>query len=60
MNKQYEIGTIVQMTKKHPCGSFNWIVVRVGMDIKIKCEGCSRIVMLPKPQFEKRVKAVLK
>ncbi|MBO1265635.1 DUF951 domain-containing protein [Proteiniclasticum sp. SCR006] len=59
MIKEYEIGTIVQMKKQHPCGSYLWEVTRLGADIKIKCKGCDRIVMLPRNKFEKDAKKVI-
>ena len=54
-----QLGDIVRMRKAHPCGSTDWTVIRVGADIKIKCQGCGRIVMLERPAFEKRLKKVL-
>lgn len=53
------LGDLVQMRKKHPCGSDRWTVIRVGADIKIRCEGCGRIVMMDRAEFVKRVKKVL-
>lgn len=53
--KVFELGDVVRMKKKHPCGSYKWEVVRMGADIKIKCQGCGRIVMLPRLQFEKNM-----
>ena len=50
---------VVQMRKAHPCGSDQWTVIRVGADIKIKCLGCGRIVMLDRAVFLKRRKKVL-
>lgn len=58
--KPYNVGDIVETKKDHPCGSKQWEVIRVGADFKIKCLGCGRIVMLPRPQFEKSVKKVVK
>ena len=49
----------VKTRKKHPCGSDEWIVIRIGADIKIKCLGCGRIVMLDRAEFIKRRKKVL-
>lgn len=49
---------IVQMRKTHPCGSDLFVVVRVGADIKIKCSGCGRIIMMDRAEFEKRVKRI--
>lgn len=53
------LGDLVQMRKTHPCGSDQWVVIRVGADIKIKCTGCGRIVMMDRSQFLKRRKKVL-
>ncbi|WP_069825521.1 DUF951 domain-containing protein [Pediococcus pentosaceus] len=56
---EYELHDIVQMKKSHPCGSNTWEIIRVGMDIKIKCEGCGHIVMLPRREFERKLKKVI-
>ena len=53
------LGDIVQMRKAHPCGSDRWVIIRTGADVKIKCQGCGRIVMLDRGDFEKRVKKIL-
>lgn len=53
------LGDLVQMRKTHPCGSDRWHIIRVGADIKIKCVGCGRIVMLERPEFLKRMKKLL-
>lgn len=58
--KQFKLGDIVRMKKQHPCGSYNWEVTRMGADIKIKCQGCQRVVMLPRLEFEKRMVRVEK
>lgn len=57
---QFSIGDIVEMRKKHPCGSYQWEILRVGMDFRLKCIGCGRLVMLPRPKFEKRLKKIIK
>ena len=54
-----EIVDLVQMRKPHPCGSDKWVVTRTGADVKIRCEGCGRVVMLDRVEFEKRVRKVL-
>lgn len=56
---EIRLDDIVQMRKQHPCGSDQWKVIRIGADIKIKCLGCSRIVMLDRSVFMKRRKKVL-
>ena len=53
------VGDKIVTKKPHPCGSSEWIVVRTGADIKIKCLGCSRTVMLSVPDFNKRVKKII-
>jgi hypothetical protein len=58
--KEFHLGDIVRMKKKHPRGSYHWEVTRMGADIKIKCQGCGRMVMLPRLQFEKRMLRVEK
>ena len=58
MNKNYEVGSIVVMKKNHPCGSNKWQVLRTGVDIKLKCVGCSHVVMITRLDFEKRLKKV--
>jgi len=56
--KEYKLGSIVVMKKEHPCGSNRFEVVRVGADIKIKCLGCSHVVMLSRLDFNKRIKKI--
>lgn len=50
------IGDIVRLRKPHPCGSFEWTVVRVGADIGLRCHGCNHKVMLARRDVEKRLK----
>ncbi|MBE6085327.1 MULTISPECIES: DUF951 domain-containing protein [Selenomonas] len=52
----YELGDIVRLKKKHPCGSFNWEILRVGMDFRLKCQGCGHLILIPRTKFEKMVK----
>ena len=60
MVDKFYLGDIVQMKKQHPCGSYEWEVLRLGADIKIKCVGCGRLVMLPISKFQKGVKKIIK
>jgi len=53
---EISLGDVVRLRKKHPCGSYEWQVVRVGADIGIKCRGCHRRVLLQRRDFERRVK----
>jgi hypothetical protein len=50
----------VRLRKPHPCGSFDWTVVRLGADIGLRCHGCGRRVLLPRRELQKRVKLFLK
>ena len=50
---QYEIGDIVKLKKKHPCGSFEWEVLRVGADFRLKCIGCGHQIMIARRLVEK-------
>lgn len=50
------LGDVVRLRKPHPCGGYTWEVVRLGADIGLKCQTCGRRVLLPRRQFEKRVK----
>lgn len=56
----FDLGDIVEMKKTHPCGSNTFEVIRMGADIKIKCTGCGRIIMLPRVKFQKDAKKVIK
>lgn len=60
MVKEFNLHDIVETKKTHPCGSKTWEIIRLGADIKIKCTGCERIVMIPRSKFEKSVKKIVK
>lgn len=56
---KYQIGDKVKMKKAHPCGGDVWEIMRTGIDFRIRCEKCGRVVMLPRPKFEKGVKTIV-
>ncbi len=58
-NLNYKLGTKVEMKKKHPCGGNTWEVVRVGADIKAKCLTCNHQILLPRIDFNKRIKKIV-
>lgn len=58
-DKNYTIGTKVIMKKPHPCGNNEWIVVRTGADIKIQCTKCNRSIMIPRIEFNKKLKKIV-
>jgi len=56
---EIELGDIVRLRKKHPCGGDEWQVVKLGVDIRIKCLKCQRQVLLERGIFERRVKTLV-
>jgi hypothetical protein len=56
---EIELGDVVRLRKKHPCGGDEWQVVRLGVDIRIKCLKCRRQVLLERVTFERRMKALV-
>ena len=53
-------GDILKLKKKHPCGSFEWEVLRTGADFRLKCIGCGHQIMIARSQAEKNVKKIKK
>ncbi|MBE6837819.1 MAG: DUF951 domain-containing protein [Ruminococcus sp.] len=53
-------GDVLLMKKKHPCGASRMIVLRSGMDFKLKCEGCGHEMMIARSKIEKNIKSVIK
>lgn len=51
---------ILVMKKAHPCGSKEWLVLRTGMDFRLRCQGCGHEVMLPRFKAEKNIKQILR
>ena len=52
------VGDILSMKKVHPCGEKRWLVLRTGMDFKLRCMGCGHEVMGPRNKFERNIRAV--
>ncbi len=59
MVMEIKLGDVIRLKKKHPCGSYEWQVVRLGADIGIKCLKCQHRVLLERSLFERRVKAFI-
>ncbi|MEE0946014.1 MAG: DUF951 domain-containing protein [Acutalibacteraceae bacterium] len=55
-----QVNDILQMKKKHPCGNDKFVVLRIGMDFRIRCTGCGREVMLPRLTCEKSIKKIIR
>ena len=59
MQNSYKLGSKVIMKKEHPCKTNLFEIVRMGVDIKIKCVNCGRVIMLPRVEFDKKIKKVV-
>lgn len=59
VDKEFNLHDVVEMKKQHPCGMNAWKIIRMGADIRIKCEGCGHSVMIPRNEFAKKMKKVL-
>ncbi len=58
--RNYEVGDVVRMKKKHPCGSDTWEVLRIGADFRLKCTGCGHMIMTARANVEKSTKELIK
>ena len=59
MPMNLKVGDVVRLRKPHPCGGFEWEIVRIGADIGLCCLTCRRRVLLPRSKAEKRIKKIL-
>lgn len=59
-NKDFKLGDIVIMKKNHACGENKWEIIRVGVDVKLKCLKCSHEIMMDRLEFKKKLKEVCK
>ena len=59
MKKSYNLNDIVIMKKPHACQTNEWKIIRMGVDIKIKCLKCNREIMMDRLEFEKKLKKVI-
>lgn len=60
MYVEINLGDIVQLRKKHPCGGDTWQVMRLGADVGLVCQGCERRILLPRGKFNKQLKQIIK
>ena len=54
------VGDILEMKKNHPCGNNRFLVLRSGMDFRIRCEGCGHEVMVPRTKAEKNIRKIIR
>ena len=57
---EFHVGDVIKMKKPHPCGNNEWEILRVGMDFRLRCMGCSRQVMVPRKLVEKNFRGFIK
>ena len=55
---EIKVGDVLRLKKPHPCGSYEWEVLRVGADFRLKCTGCAHQIMTPRKQVEKNIKEI--
>lgn len=53
-----QVGNIVKLKKQHPCGSYEWEVLRIGADFRLKCTGCGHQIMIARKQMEKNIREI--
>lgn len=54
------VGDVLELKKQHPCGSKRWQVLRVGMDFKLRCQGCGHELMIPRSKAEKSIRTLIR
>lgn len=52
------LGDVLTMKKSHPCGSNTWVVLRTGMDFRLRCTGCGHEILTPRSKAEKNIKSI--
>ncbi|MCI8372118.1 MAG: DUF951 domain-containing protein [Lachnospiraceae bacterium] len=57
---QYQVGDVVRLKKKHPCGSSEWKILRVGADFRLQCQGCGHQIMIARRLVEKNTREIKK
>lgn len=60
MGDRFDIGDIIKMKKPHPCGSYEWEILRVGADFRLKCRQCGHQIMVPRKLVEKNTRQITK
>lgn len=58
MDMDVRVGDVLELKKAHPCGGRSWLVLRVGMDFRLRCQGCGHELMIPRAKAEKAIKKI--
>lgn len=53
-----QLQDILIMKKGHPCGSNQWLVLRTGVDFRLRCMGCGHEIMTPRLKVLKNIRTV--
>ena len=59
-NTEIKVGDIIRMKKSHPCGSRQWLVLRIGADFRLRCLGCGHEIMTPRVKAEKSIRRIIR
>lgn len=59
MEKNYNVGDLLVLKKGHPCGENLWEVVKLGVDIRLRCRKCGHLVLLPRVDLNKKIKKII-
>jgi hypothetical protein len=59
MPSTYGLGDVVALKKPHACGANRWKIIRMGMDIRVKCEQCGHSVLIPRVRFNRILRQIL-
>ncbi len=59
MQNEFKLNDKVIMKKNHACGANEWLIIRVGVDIKLKCLNCDHEIMMDRLEFKKKLKGVI-
>ena len=57
---QISVGDVLEMKKQHPCGERRFLVLRSGMDFRLRCLKCGREFMILRTKAEKNIKNIIK
>lgn len=60
MADKFDVGDVIRMKKPHPCGSYEWEILRVGADFRLKCAGCGHQIMVSRKLVEKNTRQITK
>jgi hypothetical protein len=59
MAVSYQLGDVVKLKKPHACGENSWKIIRLGMDIRVKCQACDHSVLIPRARFDRLIRKIL-